>query len=137
MATSRNEDAPVSPIGTRSTPDEERTNQERKSSVTSPIEAMIRQIGIDKVYGSPIRDGDTTVVPVAELRTGFGFGSGSGPDAGQESRGEGGGAGLRMTPRGYIEITADGVRYRSIYDLKTFVIGGAFVGWLVYRLLKR
>jgi len=101
--------------------------------VTGPIESIIRQIGIDKVYGTPITKGDTTVVPVAELRTGFGFGSG------HEAResGAGGGAGLRMIPRGYIQVTTDGVEYRPIYDLKTFVVGGAFVGWLLYRFFSR
>jgi len=98
---------------------------------------MIRQIGIEKVYGSPITQGDTTVVPVAEVRSGFGFGSGYGNDAAEKGAGGGGGAGLRMTPRGYLHISPDGVRYRPIYDVKTFVVGGAFVGWLLYRLFSR
>jgi hypothetical protein len=102
-------------------------------AVTGPIESVIRQIGIDKVFGTPITKGGTTVVPVAELRVGFGFGSGR--DAAEE--GGGGGAGLRMVPRGYIKVTADGVEYRPIYDLKTVAVGGAFVGWLLYRLLSR
>jgi hypothetical protein len=133
MPRPRNEEAPTSTIGPRP-PREDRTDYaDATRSVTAPIESIIRQIGIDKAYGTPITKGETTVVPVAELRTGFGFGSG--PAAAET--GGGGGAGLRMIPRGYIEITADGVRYRSISALKTFAVGGAFLGWLLYRLLSR
>jgi uncharacterized spore protein YtfJ len=109
------------------------SNAEETRAVTGPIEDLLRHIGIDKVFGTPITKGKTTVVPVAELQTGFGYGSGHDPN----EEGRGGGAGLRMIPRGYIEITDDGVRYRSIYALKTFALGGAFLGWLLYRFLSR
>lgn len=133
----RNRESPVSPIDSRSEAEETTTHEDPAHLVTGPIESMIRQIGIDKVYGTPITEGETTVVPVAELRTGFGFGSGTGDETEHEGGGGGGGAGLRITPRGYLQITSDGVRYRPIYDPKLFVVGGAFVGWLVYRLLSR
>lgn len=133
MARPRNEDT-SSPTRSPRRPREDRGDASTSTqAVTGPIESVIRQIGIDKVFGTPITKGDTTVVPVAELRVGFGFGSGR--DAAEE--GGGGGAGLRMIPRGYIEVTNDGVEYRSVYNLKTFVAGGAFVGWLLYRLLSR
>ncbi|MEF8796933.1 MAG: spore germination protein GerW family protein, partial [Salinivenus sp.] len=99
------------------------------SSVTDPIESLVRTIGIDNVYGPPVTQGDTTVVPVAEVRTGFGVGSG--PDAADT----GGGAGLRITPRGYLEITDDGARYQPIYSYTPFVVGAAVLGGLLYRLL--
>jgi hypothetical protein len=133
MARSRTDDAPSAARPSHSPPEERAEAPDATRTVTGPIESIIRQIGIDKVYGTPITKGNTTVVPVAELRTGFGFGGGQ--DAAEH--GGGGGAGLRMIPRGYIQMTDDGVEYRPIYDLKTFVVGGAFVGWLVYRLLSR
>jgi uncharacterized spore protein YtfJ len=70
---------------------------------------------------------------VAEVRTGFGVGGG--PDAADAGRG--GGAGLRITPRGYLEITGDGARYRPIYSYTPFVVGGAVLAGLLYRLLSR
>lgn len=100
-------------------------------SITGPIESLVRTIGVDNVYGAPVTQGDTTVVPVAEMRTGFGVGGG--PDTADT----GGGAGLRMTPRGYLEITNDGARYRPIYSYTPFVVGGAVLGGLLYRLLSR
>lgn len=135
MATQRNEDSRISRMDTptrRERPDGERDGNR---SVIGPIEDMIRQIGIDKVFGSPVTQGDTTVIPVADLRTGFGFGSGQDRTSGDE--GGGGGGALRLTPQGYIHITPEGVRYRPIYDVSTFVVGGAFVGWLLYRLFSR
>ena len=133
MAHPRNDDAQPSTRSPRTRRDVQSEDTDATRAVTGPIESIIRQIGIDKVYGTPITKGDTTVVPVAELRTGFGFGSG------HEAResGAGGGAGLRMIPRGYIQVTTDGVEYRPIYDLKTVVVGGAFVGWLLYRFFSR
>jgi uncharacterized spore protein YtfJ len=56
-------------------------------TVTSPIQSVIQRIGIDKVYGSPITQGDTTVVPVAELRLGFGYGSGHGRTEHEDAEG--------------------------------------------------
>lgn len=134
MSILRNENTPVSPVGSRASADAQESEQTATSAVTGPIESMIRKIGIDKVYGSPITEGETTIIPVADLRTGFGFGGGQEAETGG---GSGGGAGLRVTPRGYLEITPDGVRYRPIYDISTVVIGGAFVGWLLTRLLSR
>jgi uncharacterized spore protein YtfJ len=133
MARPHNEDASPSTRSPRRPREDREDASGATRAVTGPIESIIRQIGIDKVFGTPITKGETTVMPVAELRTGFGFGSGH--DAAEE--GGGGGAGLRMIPRGYIEVRPDGVEYRPIYDLKTFVVGGAFVGWLLYRLLSR
>lgn len=135
MTTRQSDDAPVSSRATRG--DAERQSEEGSpDSVTGPIASLIRQIGIDRVYGTPITQGETTVVPVADVRTGFGFGRGQ--DAGSGGgEGGGGGAGLRLSPRGYLHITPDGVRYRPIYDLSTILLGGAFAGWLLYRLLSR
>ena len=133
MARPRNEDTQPSTRSARPPREERPSDADGTRAVTRPIESVIRQIGIDKVYGTPITKGKATVVPVAELRTGFGFGSGR--EAAEE--GGGGGAGLRMIPRGYIQMTPDGVEYRPIYDPKTFVVGGAFLGWLLYRFMSR
>ena len=41
-----------------------------------PIEKMVDGLGVDAVFGEPIREGGLTVVPVAEVRFAFGYGSG-------------------------------------------------------------
>jgi len=136
MTTRRDTDANTIPREPRTEPTDRDADRGSIEAVTAPIESLLRTVGIDKVYGTPITQGDTTVVPVADVRTGFGFGGGAAPEAPNESGG-GGGAGLRMTPRGYLEITSEGVRYRPIYSYTPFVAGGAFLGWLLYRLLSR
>lgn len=135
MAGPRNEKTTFSRREAAARRDRTDNRQESAGPDTTSIESMIQKIGIDKVYGSPVTQGDTTVIPVADLRTGFGYGGGHDPSEGGE--GSGGGAGLRLTARGYIEITPNGVRYRPIYDLGPLVLGGAFVGWLAYRLFTR
>ena len=132
MATRRNEDAPISARGSRAPTAAE--NKDRPD-VTTPIEAIIERIGLDKVYGTPITQGDTTIVPVAEVRTGFGYGQGHDPD--HEEGGSGGGAGMRLTPRGYIEMTEEGVQYRPIFSYTPLVVGGGFLAWLLYRFVSR
>lgn len=136
MSPRRHADASAHPREPQTAPTNRDVNRESINAVTDPIESLIRTIGVDTVYGSPVTRGKTTVVPVAEVRTGFGFGSGPAPEAPAETGG-GGGAGLRITPRGYLEITTEGVRYRPIYSYTPFVAGGALLGWLLYRLLAR
>lgn len=131
MATRRNEDAPVSARSSRA-PSADRA---ARPDVTTPIEAIIERIGLDKVYGDPIVQGDTTIVPVAEVRTGFGYGQGHRPE--HDEDGSGGGAGVRLAPRGFIEMTDEGVRYRPIYSYTPLVAGGAFLAWLLYRFVSR
>lgn len=135
MATQRNEDSRITRRDTRTSRERPDGDREGPQRVIEPIEEMIRQIGIDKVYGTPVTQGETTVIPVADLRTGFGFGSGQ--HRGNRDEGGGGGGALRLTPRGYIHVTPEGVEYRPIYNLTTFIVGGAFVGWLLYRLFSK
>lgn len=73
--------------------------------------------GASLVYGEPITVDGRTVVPVARVRGvgGAGFGRGSGSDA-ESGDGWGGGGAVEATPAGFLDITADGVRYESIPD---------------------
>lgn len=132
MATRRNQDAPISSRDPRSAQTEAPA---ARADVTTPIESIIRQIGLDKVYGDPIRQGDVTIIPVAEVRTGFGYGQGQEP--GREESGSGGGAGVRLTPHGFIELTEEGVQYRPTFSYTPLVAGGVFLAWLFYRFVSR
>lgn len=110
------------------------------SAVTNPIESVIRRLDIEKVYGAPVSVGETTVVPVAEMRAGFGFGSGYGKSKTsqqEEGGGGGGGAGVRMIPRGYIRIAPEGISYQPIFDVKDVMLAGALFGWLLYKVFTR
>lgn len=105
-----------------------------------PIEKAVEHLGVNAVFGEPVRQGNVTVIPVAEVRFGFGYGYGSGrgrpeeggPDTGEGSGG-GSGAGGRASPRGYIRVSPDGVRFEPVLDVTRIVLAGiAFAAWTVF-----
>ena len=67
-------------------------------------EAIGRQANATAVFGSPIVDGDRTVIPVASAR--FGLGGGDGLIA------KGVGGGMTAKPLGFIVIDRHGVRFQ-------------------------
>lgn len=71
--------------------------------------------GASLVYGEPIRVDGRTVVPVARVRGAGGGGAGRGAEA-EGGDGWGGGGAVEATPAGFLDITADGVRYEAIPD---------------------
>jgi uncharacterized spore protein YtfJ len=108
-----------------------------------PIEKMVDALGVGAVFGEPIREGDVTVVPVAEVRFTFGYGYGSGRGRGEETEGGpstaeqgsggGSGAGGRATAKGYVRISADGVRFEPVLDVTRLALAGiAFAAWSVF-----
>lgn len=111
--------------------------------VALPIERMLEEFKVSSVFGEVIREGEMAVVPVAEVTGAFGYGYGSGegpaPDSdgldAQRASGGGGGGGGRGTarPRGYLTITADGVRYEPMVDPVKMALGGmALVAWMIF-----
>ncbi|MBV7327516.1 hypothetical protein KFU94_04495 [Chloroflexi bacterium TSY] len=124
---------------------------------TKPIEQLVERIGAEAVFGTPTTENGVTVIPVAQVEFGFGYGGGYGrsgrkSDAndqgednemneeetesettGDEGGGGGGGAGGRATPRGFIRITSDKVKYESIMDeLRIPIAGILMVAWSVF-----
>lgn len=119
--------------------------ENQMEQVASPVERMIEQFTVSRAFGEAIREGDTVVVPVAEVTSVFGYGHGSGegpmPSAdggdadGKMASGGGGGGGGRGSakPRGYITITPDGVRYEPLMDpLKISIAGIALTAWIIF-----
>jgi uncharacterized spore protein YtfJ len=108
-----------------------------------PIEKMVDGLGVNAVFGEPIREGGVTVVPVAEVRFAFGYGYGSGrgrgeeteggPSAAEEGSGGGSGAGGRASAKGYVRISADDVRFEPVLDVTRLALAGiAFAAWSVF-----
>ena len=123
------------------------------SQAAEQVERMLDRFTIDAVFGEPQREGNTVIVPVAEVGAmfGFGYGSGEGPsqpgvEGGTASGGGGGGGGRGSAkPRGVLKITPDGVSYEPIVDpLRISLAGIAMGAWAVFwiamtlrALLKR
>jgi len=105
-----------------------------------PIEKAVERLGVNAVFGEPVRQGDVTVIPVAEIRFGFGYGYGSGrgrPEEGGPGTGEGSGggsgAGGRASPKGYIRVSSEGVRFEPVLDVTRIALAGiAFAAWSVF-----
>ena len=110
-----------------------------ESNSMEPIEKLFEKLKVDAVFGEPIKEGDVTLIPVADVGVGFGFGSGQNPAAEKEEgeaesgQGMGGGGGGKASPRGYIKITPDGVTFESTMDENLVALAGiAMSAWAVF-----
>ena len=128
-----------------------------------PIARLLeRGLSIRHVYGKPVRHGDTTVIPIAQVACGFGGGGGRGPGRARkngaeegavgedsspepegevgnpdaEGEGEGGGGGFWMRPVGALEIGPEGTRFVHFHPRGPLVgaaVLGLAIGWLFGR----
>ncbi|HKJ31191.1 MAG TPA: spore germination protein GerW family protein [Balneolales bacterium] len=96
------------------------------------IEHLIDRMGSKAAFGEPQTNGDITVIPVSEVRTGFGFGKGMGKKAEKEhgaesGSGSGAGGGGSVIPLGYIQMDKDQVRFKPFYNITRLTIAGMFL----------
>jgi uncharacterized spore protein YtfJ len=116
-----------------------------------PIAELIeRSLGIRHVYGEPVTQGDTTVIPVAKVTYAFGAGGGSArprrrsgageaalPESARaEAGGSGGGGAVTMSPLGVVEIGPQGTHFHTLPPLGASLgrrRAGARAGWLSGR----
>ena len=117
-----------------------------------PIAELIeRSLNIRHIYGEPVTQGDTTVIPVAQVAYGFGAGGGGaraksdsarvvdGQGQSPDAFGSGGGGAVRMTPLGVLEIGPNGTRFLRYRPLAPWLLAAALgltVGWLLGRRLS-
>lgn len=126
-------------------------------TISNTIENFLSAATVDSVYGKPIKAGDTTIIPAAEVLSGLGFGMGSGGGSGpamvpakegaaedvetdvtiSEGSGVGGGGGGRVLSRPVAIVIAspDGVRVEPVVDvtklgLALFTAMGFMIGML-------
>jgi uncharacterized spore protein YtfJ len=122
---------------------------EKPAPVTQPIEEMLERLSVNTVFGTPTREGDIIVIPVAEIGVGFGYGHGWGQSPGSvakgageaagpvEGGGGGGGGGGRARPVGYIRIAPEGVKFEPILDETRIALAGIILGaWSVFWISK-
>lgn len=125
-------------------------------SATAPFEPVSnlfeRNLNIRHVYGEPVHQGETTIIPVAKVAYGFGAGGGRRPgghavaaDNGQdaesvaEARGGGGGGGARLSPIGALEIGPWGTRFIRFDELPRMLAAlgfGLVIGWVASRRFR-
>ena len=84
--------------------------EDMASKVPGLLEGLAEKIGANAgskaVFGEPVREGQRTVIPVAQAIVGTGAGGGGNQDDAAGS-GLGAGGGALTRPLGYIEVTAE------------------------------
>jgi uncharacterized spore protein YtfJ len=92
------------------------------------LREAVDNVTVDKVFGTPITQGDTIVVPVARVGGGAGGGGGTGTTGpGQEQGGTGGGLGVSAKPLGVFVLRHGKVDWRPVVDVNRIVLGGQIV----------
>jgi uncharacterized spore protein YtfJ len=96
-------------------------------TIQTTMDIFLSAANVEAVYGPPIREGDTIVIPAAEVLSfaGFGLGAGSGTQGPGETEnmgrgsGSGGGGGGRVLSRpvAAIVISPAGVRVEPVVDV--------------------
>lgn len=129
--------------------------EDQTTQTLDRIQQMIDDLDVKSAFGAATTEGDYTLIPVANVMYGFGYGSGSGPAKAKKGDGAtggaagaaeegategdgtmfggGGGGGGRVTPRGFIRIGPDGVRYEGTYNATLIPIAGMLTGmWSIF-----
>ena len=121
-------------------------------AVQDTLEEFLETASVDRVYGEPVREGDITVIPTAEVVVGMGFavgfGGGQGPaedKAGQKSGeqtasghgGGGGGCGRTLSrPVAVVVVSPDGVLVEPVVDVTKIAIAAiTAAGFMMATLL--
>ncbi len=106
------------------------------TSLDDVLEELLRRFGADMraetVFGAPVERGGVQVIPVA--RASWGFGTGRSGDKPSSSKGLG--AGMHVSPVGFIEFTDAGARFRQIrpwWAEFTYVVGAGVLALLLFR----
>jgi len=85
------------------------------------IEEFMSAASVEAVYGKPVKQGDTLIIPAAEVVAGMGFGVGGGgggaPENGGSGVGGGGGGRVLSRPVAVVIASPDGVRVEPVVDV--------------------
>lgn len=122
---------------------------ENSTPIIGPIEDMLKKLNSSAVFGEPIREGDTIIIPVASVNYGFGYGGGSGrppatagtpdeaPEPAESGSGGGGGGGGSAKPLGFIRIKGNNVHYEPIMNPNAIPLAGiGMIAWSVFWIAK-
>jgi uncharacterized spore protein YtfJ len=113
--------------------------------IEDAMDKFIATADVEKVYGKPIKNGDTVIVPTAEIlcAMGFGVGNASGDQMDGEggNRGEGGGGGgggrVLSRPVAIIIASPEGVRVEPIIDPTKIALAALTAAGFVISMLFR
>lgn len=112
------------------------------------MERFIDTASVDRVFGAPVRRGEYTLIPAAEvvagLGFGIGFGGGEGPvteddrPTGEGSGGGGGGGGRTFArPVAVVIVGPEGVRVEPIVDPTKIALAALTAAGFVFATMSR
>jgi len=109
------------------------------------IDAFLKKTGVEAVYGPPVKDGDTLVIPMAEVLSTVGFGlgySGGMTKPGVEldnTNGLGGGGGGYgfSRPVAVIISSPQGVRVEPVVDVTKLGLAALTVFGFMFSMMVR
>jgi uncharacterized spore protein YtfJ len=116
--------------------------------IEATFENFLDVASVDNVYSEPIMNGDTLVIPAAEVIAGLGFGTGFGTgssgserDDSQGSGGGGGGGGKVLArPVAVIIASPEGVRVEPVVDVTKIALAmftaAGFMLAMVFRMMS-
>lgn len=110
--------------------------------VQDTLEEFLSFGSVDNVYGEPVENGDTIVIPTAEVVAGMGFGVGYGVSPGETDEpegGSGGGGGGKAFARPVAVIVAgpEGVRVDPVIDVTKIALTAlTAVGFMVSTIQR-
>lgn len=92
-------------------------NDKEIAATEDTLSALATRLQDNQVFGPAVQQGDTTLVPVAQVRTGGGLG-------GRGKRGSGGGIGAVARPIGAWAVTSEGATWHPAVNVNRIVLGG-------------
>ena len=128
-----------------STPEEEMETTEAIGVVQETLDKFLDSANVYAVYGEPIQQGDTQIIPTAEILSGLGFGVGFGmgksdnPEDKSKGSGGGGGGGGRVFSRPVAVIVAspEGVRVEPVVDVTKVALAALTAFGFMFGMVAR
>ena len=117
------------------------TQTTNETDVFAGLRTIVDNADAGKVFGPPIQQDGTILLPVARVGGAGGGGAGTGPaDAGQQAGGTGGGFGVSAKPLGVYVLRDGKAKWLPAVDVNKIIVGGqllAAVGMLLAATVLR
>ncbi len=115
--------------------------------IQDTMNTFLEAASVNAVYGQPIENGDTLIIPAAEILSGIGFGTGAGygPQSAEGEKqqktggGGGGGGGGRVLSRPVAVIISspEGVRVEPVVDATKIALAALTASGFMLAMLAR
>jgi uncharacterized spore protein YtfJ len=117
------------------------TQTTNETDVFAGLRTIVDNADAGKVFGPPIQQDGTILLPVARVGGAGGGGAGTGPaDVGQQAGGTGGGFGMSAKPLGVYVLRDGKAKWLPAVDVNKIIVGGqllAAVGMLIAATVLR